>query len=152
LVTRNVTKGEASPLLERFGATTEPPDERWIAGYSIAHLAGQEFRAKLAHPESLQELAMTVGQVSCATHEAPGLLLRRLEADRSRTPRKCHDFGAPVNRSYSVDDFVRVVDGRGWRIAGSANNERSAQQLVVDPWELGDHRDVEEVARERSPD
>ncbi len=95
---------------------------------------------------------MTVRQISCATHEARGLLPRRLETDRSRTPRKCHDFRPPVDRSHSVDDFVRVLGRCGCRIAGSSDEKHGAERLVVDPRTPGEDRNVEEVASERSPD
>src|SRR5438093_9019803 len=132
-VTSDVTKSAALPLLERLGANAQSPEERWVERYSIADLVGQELRAQLAQPELPKELAMSIRQVSRAAHEAASLLLRRLEAYGSRTPRQCQDLGTPANWSHLVDDSGRVVGGRGWRIAGSADDEHRAQQLVVDP-------------------
>jgi hypothetical protein len=96
-VTSDVTKSKALPLLERLGANTQSPEKRWVEGYSIADLAREELRSQLAAPELPKELAMSVRQLSRLAQEAPGLLLRGLEADGSRPSRECHDLGLPAN-------------------------------------------------------
>ena len=63
-----------------------------------------------------------------------------------------HDLGAPQNRSHPVGDVSRVLSGRGRWIAGSANDQHGSERLVVNVGKQCEHRDIEEVARERSPD